>query len=136
MSSNDILISPRLSLLRRELQSGNNDALIEFWHEVAIQGSPLVEPIVGDIEHCWLTFLWQAEKSLNGVSVISLVTGLSDNKMARMMDTDLWFRTCQVRNDLRATYQLEPDDPRVPRKNGEDMLSRFARYKHDPFNPA
>jgi enterochelin esterase family protein len=40
-----------------------------------------------------------------------------------------------VRNDLRATYQLEPDDPRVPRKDGEDMLSRFARYKHDPFNP-
>ncbi|MHA1939982.1 MAG: alpha/beta hydrolase-fold protein [Candidatus Thorarchaeota archaeon] len=129
------MISPRLIILRQELQRGNNDALKEFWLEVATQGTPLIEPIAGDPDRSWLTFLWQAKGDLNGVSVISLVTGLSDNKMARMMDTDLWFRTCQVRNDLRATYQLEPDDPRAPRKNGEDMLSRFARYKHDPFNP-
>ncbi|MHA2209371.1 MAG: enterochelin esterase domain-containing protein, partial [Candidatus Thorarchaeota archaeon] len=135
MSSDDNMISPRLTILRQELQRGNNNALKDFWQEVVTQGTPLIEPIAGDSERSWLTFLWQAKGDLNGVSVISLVTGLSDNKMARLMDTDLWYRTCQVRNDLRATYQLEPDDPRVPFKNGEDMLSRFARYKHDPFNP-
>lgn len=135
LSSDDNMISPRLVILQQELQNGNIDALKEFWQEVATQGSPIVEPITGDSERSWLTFLWQAKEDLNGVSVISLVTGLSDNKMTRMLDTDLWFRTCQVQNDLRATYQLEPDDPRNPRNDGEDMLTRFARYKHDPFNP-
>ncbi|MFX1367120.1 MAG: alpha/beta hydrolase-fold protein [Promethearchaeota archaeon] len=135
MPSDDIMVSPRLRILRQELQSGNSKALTEFWQEVADYGTPLVEQMDDDSEHSWLTFLWRAKGDLNGVSVISLVTGLVDNKMTRMMETDLWYRTCQVRNDLRATYQLEPDDPTVPRKEGEDMLSLFTRYKHDPLNP-
>jgi enterochelin esterase family protein len=70
--------------------------------------------------------------------VISLVTGLDDNNMTRMLDTDLWYTTRRVKNDLRATYQLEPHRADERPVEGDDYsarIARFSRLKPDPFNP-
>ncbi|MFW9799859.1 MAG: alpha/beta hydrolase-fold protein [Candidatus Thorarchaeota archaeon] len=135
LTNHDTLVSPKLRLLRQELDGGNMDALEAFWQEVASQGTPLIEPIEGDQTQSLVTFLWRADRELNGVAVISLLTGLVDNKLTRMLDTDLWYGTWKAANDLRATYQFEPIDPEVQPVDEEDMLARFSRYRHDPLNP-
>ncbi|MFQ5832271.1 MAG: hypothetical protein ACE5H4_06200 [Candidatus Thorarchaeota archaeon] len=66
--------SPKLKLLRRELDGGNTDALETFWQEVASQVTPLIEPVEGDDTHSLVTFLWRAERELDGVAVIGLLT--------------------------------------------------------------
>ncbi|MHA2378181.1 MAG: alpha/beta hydrolase-fold protein [Candidatus Thorarchaeota archaeon] len=138
MTESDGPISSRLRLLQQELEAGNLGALKTFWQDVAANGTPLVEPIEDDHEHSLVTFLWQAKDELTGVSVISLLTGLVDNKMTRMLDADLWYFTCQARNDIRATYQLEPRQPDDLPVEGNDyaaLIARYSRLKRDPFNP-
>jgi len=125
-------------LLQKELEAGNLGALKTFWQEVAANGTPLVEPMEGDSEHRLVTFLWRAEDELTGISVVSLLTNQVVNKMTRMLETDLWYFTCQARSDLRLTYQLEPCRPDDEPFEGNDyaaLIARFSRMKQDPFNP-
>ncbi|MFW9944859.1 MAG: alpha/beta hydrolase-fold protein [Candidatus Sifarchaeia archaeon] len=138
MADSDDPISPRLMLLQKELEAGNLGALKEFWHEVAASGTPLIEPMEDDSEHRLVTLLWRAEDELTGISVVSLLTDQVVNKMTRMLETDLWYFTCQARSDLRLTYQLElrrPDDEPVEGNDYAALLARFSKMKHDPFNP-
>src|SRR5918912_1455610 len=51
--------SPRLSELKRALDSGRGEALAEFWREVSRAGAPLVEKVEGDEENLLVTFLWR-----------------------------------------------------------------------------
>ncbi|MFX1484761.1 MAG: enterochelin esterase domain-containing protein, partial [Promethearchaeota archaeon] len=137
MSPDDHPTSPRLTKLLQDLEKGDLGVLETFWQEVQTNTSPLIEPIEGD-DHSLVTFLWRAEEELNGVSVISLITGLEDNKMTQMLETDLWYTTRRVKNDLRATYQLEPhrvDDRLAEGDDYEARIARFSRLKPDPFNP-
>jgi enterochelin esterase family protein len=55
--------------------------------------------------------------------------------MTRLLDTDLWYLTCKVRNDVRATYQFIEEALSPPDEADNDPYSRFARYKPDPLNP-
>jgi enterochelin esterase family protein len=91
-----------------------------------------------DPEHRLVTLLWRAEGELTGVSVVSLLTDQVINKMTRMLETDLWYFTCQARSDLRLTYQLElcrPGDEPVEGNDYPALLARFSKMKQDPLNP-
>jgi len=130
--------SPRLMLLQKELESGYPGALKNFWEEIAANGTPLIEPIDDDSEQSLVTFLWQAKDELPGISVVSLLTDQVVNKMTRMLETDLWYFTCQARSDLRLTYQLEPYRPDDEPVDGDDyaaLIARFSKMKEDSFNP-
>jgi hypothetical protein len=52
--------SPRLAALQRSIAGGDRAALAAFWDEVARAGTPLIEPVAGDADHCLVTFLWRA----------------------------------------------------------------------------
>jgi enterochelin esterase family protein len=133
MSDRETMVSPRLEALRQELEAGNAKALESFWHEIAAQGAPLVEPIEGDDEHSLVTLAWRG-KETRSVALISLLTDRSDNQLARLLETDLWYLSCRVRNDVRATYQFDPDDPSL--SHGEEAPEHpWARRRADPLNP-
>jgi enterochelin esterase family protein len=100
--------------LRRELEVGNSRALDVFWRKVAEQGTPLIEASDGDDDHSLVTLLWRAEEAVENVVVIGRLMDWPNNQMARLLDTGLWYRTYRVRNDVRTTYQLAPNDPGVP----------------------
>src|SRR5687767_4031722 len=70
-TNQEIPISPRLSALRKDLESGNPSALESFWQEVSKQGAPLVEPIAGESGYVWLTFLWRAREETKNVVIWS-----------------------------------------------------------------
>lgn len=112
------LHSPRIATVQRRLDGGDPGALEAFWREVAVRGTPLIEPIPGDDAHALVTFLWREGRSpdepapLRTVVVVSLLTGpdLPNHQLRQLPGTDLWHRSYRVRTDVRTAYQLAPGD--------------------------
>jgi len=138
----DKLESPRLELLRKELESGNRAALEGFWDELAKRGAPMIEQIKGDDHYLLLTFLWRAKEETRNVVVFGGVAGteFSKNQMSRLLDTDLWYKTYKVRSDARFSYNLSPNDSllsfgEINLKDQKEVLKRISTFKTDPLNP-
>ena len=60
--------------------------------------------------------------------------------MARLLDTDLWYRTYKTGNDARFSYNLSPNDSLVPfekidLKDQKAVMQRISTFKRDPLNP-
>jgi enterochelin esterase-like enzyme len=134
MTDYNSIISPRLDALQKELEKENARALDDFWEEVTRQGTPLIEDIPGDNEHASVTFLWRSSE-ISSVSVISLLTNPTTHPLTRLLDTDVWYITCKVRTDIRATYQFIVQDASQTNETNDDPMSRWAKYQHDPLNP-
>jgi enterochelin esterase-like enzyme len=130
MPDNAPVLSPRMKALLKAIESGHSHALGHFWEEIIDQNTPLIESIEGDEDHSFVTFLWRSDE-IRGVSVISLLTNPTTYPMNRLLDTDLWYKTCRVRNDVRTTYQFSPVDP--TRTKGSE--SPWAQLRSDPHNP-
>jgi len=138
MVSQDPLLSPRLATLRQALLVGDSHALEQFWHEVAAHSTPLVEPIQNDKHRVLVTFLWRATAAVTNVVVVGGLARwgeFSQQQMIRLLDTDVWFKTYSARTDLRATYQLSPNDSLVDASDVTDWAARTATWQTDPLNP-
>lgn len=132
------LFSPRLNRLLQEFQVEGQPALDTFWREVAQQGTPLIERLADQEQQVLVTFLWRASEAIKNVVVIGqLDTGqaFAENCMQRLLDTDLWYKTYQMRSDLRAAYALSPNDSLIPYHQVEDWLERVKTWQPDPLNP-
>jgi enterochelin esterase-like enzyme len=134
MSNRPSIESPRMQILNEALERGDAGALESFWDEMRERGTPLIEPIEGDDESSLATFVWRATHPVLDVGVISLIAGLQDNHLTRLLDTDVWYRSWPVANDVRATYQFFPRTGAPAEENG-GALAHFADYVHDPLNP-
>lgn len=146
-------VSPRLSLLRQRIISGNTnntdatnatnapDAEQRFWQEVIQQGTPLIETDENDETHALVTFLWRGDADTRNVVVVSPLVGTyhswrtKQNQMEHMPDTDIWYKTYRVPCDVRATYWLSPNDALIEAEDIEDWSARTATYQLDPLNP-
>jgi enterochelin esterase family protein len=109
--------SPTLQRLSDSLRDGRPGALDDFWRRIE-GGAPLFEPIEGDDQFRWITFLWRGDVGTRDVSV-----GLGDIPtpdrrkwtFRRLGDTDLWFKTDRVPRDARFAYLLRINGgPLVP----------------------
>jgi enterochelin esterase family protein len=129
------LVSPRLEALRAALAGGDGAALERFWAEVAAAGTPLIEPLAGDDAHALVTFLWREgrgrRRPVTGVAVASalgrgdLIAIHHPEPLARLVGTDLWYRTNRAPAALRTSYTLHVDG--VPYLAGQpDPLNRHA----------
>src|SRR5436190_9853402 len=108
MSTEEILIGPRLQLLQRDIEAGSASALEAFWQEVAARGAPLIEPIEGDSTHSLVSFVWRAPDETASVTLGGR-TRMGDHiqePMTRMPATDLLYLTLRLRNDYRGEYRL------------------------------
>src|SRR5467141_93086 len=127
----DLPLSPRLAALRDRLKSGDRDALNNFWKEISERGSPMIEPAAGSDRDMLVTMLWRAREETKNVFVFRL--GDVNKPMARLLDTDLWYKTFQLQKGARFIYQLAANLPDPKEWRG---ISRFARaLRNDPFNP-
>jgi enterochelin esterase-like enzyme len=126
--------SPRIERLRNEIAAGHHDALARFWSEVVQETTPLYEPIPGDEEHILVTFLWKATFETYNVVVAwapYFEQRPEDFQMARLPDTDVWYKTMRVRRGARFWYQLSPNDTLSRSANAQ----RYATAQLDPLNP-
>src|SRR5262249_9154644 len=99
--------SPRLTTLDADLTAAKPGALGAFWKEVK-GNAPLVESIPGDNRHRRVTFLYRGNAKTRAVG---LVGGMPDpthdfKPLARLGDTDVWFRTERMPSDSRFQYNF------------------------------
>lgn len=94
-----------------------------------------MESIEGDDEHSLVTFVWRDRGGTQNIVVFAGPAGWDhpkDNQMMRLLDTDLWYRTYQVRADLRTIYLLSPNDPLT--ELGYGVVDFGTRIVPDPLN--
>ena len=129
--------SPRLAQLREAVQKGSSNAVEMFWSEMREKRTPLVEAIPGDAAHSRVTFLWRGSTEAQNVVItdgVSIGVGGADprnSQMTRLADTDVWYRTYDIRNDGRFTYALSENDPLTL----FTAPNRRSNSKPDPLNP-
>jgi hypothetical protein len=122
--------------LRHALEAGDTEALPKFWHEIEREGTPLVEPLVGDATRYLVTFLYRdASVDRRNVVVCSHAVGWSfqHNQMTRLAGTDVWYRNYQIPAGARTRYWLSPDDSLVYLIDMEDRAERMATWRTDPL---
>jgi len=128
--------SPRLAALAKELKAGNRAALEAFWRELKDK-APLVEPVVGDEKRLWVTYVWRGDNDAKRVDVIGgAPTGDEFAKpLARLSDTNIWYRTERLPNDAWFTYTFVVNRVK-PAPGDKDARRKFlAQLRRDPFNP-
>ncbi|MDX6402730.1 MAG: hypothetical protein QOH70_185 [Blastocatellia bacterium] len=127
----DRVLSPRLAALRDRIKSGDREALDNFWKELTERGAPIIEGVPGNDREMLVTMLWRAKEETRNVFVFRL--GDVSKPMARLLDTDLWYKTFQFQKGARFIYQLATNLPDPKEWGG---IIRFAgALRNDPLNP-
>src|SRR6185503_17884791 len=128
---NDQPSSPRLLALRDRLTAGDRTALDKFWKEISEQGAPIIESATDNDREVLVTMLWRAKEETRNVFVFRL--GDISKSMARLLDTDLWYKTFRLPKGVRFTYQFATNLPDPKEWRG---INQFASaLRNDPLNP-
>ena len=124
-------LSPRLAALQDRLKAGDRGALDSFWKEITERGAPIIEGVPGNDREVLVTMLWRAREETRNVFVFRL--GDVSKPMARLLDTDLWYKTFRLQKGARFIYQFATNLPDPKEWRG---ITRFAgALRNDPFNP-
>ncbi len=136
MAAEEKFDSPRLASLAKEIKAGNRAALDAFWQELKDK-APLVEPVAGNDKHLWVSYIWRGDDQARRVDVRGgLPTGDEFWKpLARLMDTDLWYRTERLPNDARFTYTFLVNLVKPAPGDKDPMVKILKHLRRDPFNP-
>jgi enterochelin esterase-like enzyme len=126
-----IEISPRIAALKLRLETGDRHALDEFWQERVRTGTPLIEPAKDSADEVIATFVWRGDAHTQYVGLLAPLLkkpGLPNLPLNRLFDTNLWYASWQMRNDLRFTYRFLTNV-----KPGDKYSQQDAKL--DPLNP-
>jgi enterochelin esterase-like enzyme len=124
-------LSPRLAALQDRLKAGDREALADFWKAIAQDGAPIIEGVPGNDRDMLVTMLWRAREETRNVFVFRL--GDVSKPMARLLDTDLWYKTFRLQKGARFIYQFATNLPDPKEWRG---ITRFeGALRNDPFNP-
>ncbi|MGH9940065.1 MAG: alpha/beta hydrolase-fold protein, partial [Blastocatellia bacterium] len=130
------LDSPRLAALAKEIKAGNRAALEAFWLELKDK-APLVETIDGDEKRLWVTYAWRGDSEAKRVDMLGGLPAGDDftKPLARLLDTDLWYRTERLPNDARFTYTFAVNFTKPAPGDKDATMKLLAQLRRDPFNP-
>ncbi|MFT4151328.1 MAG: enterochelin esterase [Paracoccaceae bacterium] len=119
--------SPRIAGLAAGLAQG--ETTDRFWSQVAAEGTPMIEPAAnGEV---LMTFLWR------GAARNVRLFGAPSNDhewLARLGESDVWFKTFRVPASTRLSYQLAPDIPDIPGDARARRAAILATAQMDPLN--
>ena len=117
--------SPAIRQLAGRVRRGEPQALDEFWAHVADEGTPIVESIPDQDGFVWLTIVWRGDESSRDVRFATPIhLSRGEDALDHLAETDLWYKTYRVPDDLRATYRIS--------SRSEEGRFQLAR---DPRNP-
>lgn len=123
--------SHRIDALKKRLQSGDSRAVAGFWQEVARTSTPLVESAQDSPRQVIVTFIWRGDANTQGVGLLAPLQnspGMPNFPLSRLLNTDIWYKCFEMRDDLRFTYRFLPNA-----KPGEKDAGQHATI--DPLNP-
>ncbi|HKP46807.1 MAG TPA: alpha/beta hydrolase-fold protein [Pyrinomonadaceae bacterium] len=130
-TAGDRPLSPRLAALQDRLKAGDRSALDAFWKEIRQSGTPMIEPASGSDRDVLVTILWRAKEETRNVFVFQIPS--IDKPMARLLDTDLWYKTFRLQKGARFVYRLATN---LPDPKEWTSLARFVNaMRIDPLNP-
>jgi enterochelin esterase family protein len=137
-----VVDSRRIQALQAAIQRGEKDSVNSFWEKVMTTGAPLIEPIPGDQNNMAVTFLWRGKPDTRDVAVLWIpYVGVAPDQylMARLDDSDVWYKTIKVDRKMRLAYTLAPNAPLLlPFSLGIDnnaITMTAAAARPDPLNP-
>ncbi len=129
-----VAISPRIAAVKKRLETGDRRVLDEFWQETERSGTPLIDPVKDHPREVTVTFVWRGKSGTQDVEVMApLATkpGMPLYQLTRLLNTDLWYKCWQMRDDLRFTYRFslnlnagengKPQDPTIDPLNSRKM---------------
>ncbi|NRT35761.1 alpha/beta hydrolase-fold protein [Clostridium beijerinckii] len=121
--------------LKLNIQNDEKKALNEFLEFLKKKGNPIIEPIIDETDYSLVTIFHFAEQPINNVLMISRILpaltdeNIEEHLLNRISDTNLWYGTYKVRNDIKFSYNLFPNDSLI--------IGCQERYKNmiaDKFN--
>lgn len=117
--------------LENRLNNGDKKALEEFWSYIENNGAPLIEEIEGNNEESLVTIIYREKKKLDNVVMIPPVgmRKLENCVLEKVENTDLWYISYKVENDICFNYQFVPNDPL-----NNDWNRRWNNVEGDEFN--
>ncbi len=122
--------SPRIAALKKQIESGDLHATDAFWQEAVRAGTPLIEPAKDSAEDVIVTFVRRGDASTRSVALLAPLTkapGIPSLQLKRLLNTNVWYGSWQMKNDLRFTYRLALD------MNQGENPQKSATV--DPLNP-
>lgn len=122
--------------LEEKIKQYEDRAIEEFLCNLEEKGAPIIEELENDTQNNLVTFIYRGDKECKSVLFVPDIgldrfkDNCKDFQMQRIMETDLWFITYEVRNDLRFIYYFSPNDPL-----DDNWNDRFgSRVKYDRFS--
>lgn len=142
LSPHPVLPSGRLARLERDLATDRARALAEFWAEMQVKGTPLIEALGDDPRHALVTFLWRGSPRTQNVVVQPFLRDPQyDYALHRIADTDVWCTTVKMRAGGRFVYRIGENVPVFPntfpdaRSVAADRDAFDNAMRVDPLNP-
>lgn len=126
-AATETLLSPALQALQASLARGGDTSA--FWAARAAQGTPMIEDLQGQ---SLVTFLYRG-----AARNVRLFGGPSADHdwLARLGQSDVWFRSYILPADTRLSYRLAPDIPDIPGSARARRVAILATAAADPLNP-
>ncbi|WP_346928651.1 alpha/beta hydrolase-fold protein [Clostridium sp.] len=108
-----LLKSRTITELEEKIELYGERAIEEFLCIIEEKGTPIVEELENDSKNSLVTFIYKGDKECENVLFVPPVgkENYNDNQMQRILKTDLWYITYEVRNDVRFKYYFSPNDP-------------------------
>ena len=100
-------LSPQLEGVQNRVLAGDNTAVDAFWNQVTREGAPLIEPDVAGSDLLLVTFVYRGTETTRNVAIGGFIVGwepeerfIKDQAMARLGDTNIWYKTFKVRSEI------------------------------------
>ncbi|WP_346915224.1 alpha/beta hydrolase-fold protein [Clostridium sp.] len=108
-----LLKSRTITELEEKIKLYGERAIEEFLCIIEEKGTPIIEELENDSKNSLVTFIYKEDKECENVLFVPPVgkENYNDNQMQRILKTDLWYITYEVRNDVRFKYYFSPNDP-------------------------
>lgn len=103
--------------LEEKIKLYGDTAIEEFLFDIKQNGMPIIEELKNNAENSLVTFIYQGDKDCKSVLFVPDIgldrfkDNYKDFQMIKIEETDLWYITYEVRNDLRFLYYFSPNDP-------------------------
>ena len=120
-------LSPAIADIAASVAAGGTSHA--FWAMVEKEGTPLVEP--GREGHKVVTFLGRGAK--RNIRLFGAPSG-DHEELQRLAGSDIWFRSFEVPDGTRLSYQLAFDVPDVPGTARDRRVAILSTARADPLN--